>query len=62
LGQPGQLYRGHEFHYASITAEGAARRLFSLTDAAGRCLPEAGLAVGSVMGSFIHLLDREDPQ
>ena len=61
LGPQGQLYRGHEFHYASITAEGVARRLFSLTDAAGRALPEAGLAVGSVMGSFIHLLDHEDP-
>jgi len=62
LGKPGRVFRGHEFHYAVITAEAAAQRLFALTDAAGRPLPEAGLAVGSVMGSFIHLLDREDQE
>lgn len=60
LGPKGRVIRGHEFHYATIAAEGNADRLFALTDAAGRGLPEAGLRRGSVMGSFIHLIDREE--
>jgi len=61
LGPKGRVIRGHEFHYATIAAEGNVDRLFALTDAAGRGLPEAGLRRGSVMGSFIHLIDREEP-
>lgn len=60
LGKAGTAFRGHEFHYAVITAENQARRLFDLTDAAGRPLPAAGLVQGRVAGSFIHLLDREE--
>ena len=66
LGRKGRIFRGHEFHYAVVMAEGqgenGARRLFSLTDAAGRPLAEAGLAMGAVAASFIHLLDREDQE
>ncbi|OCO99028.1 MULTISPECIES: cobyrinate a,c-diamide synthase [unclassified Ensifer] len=47
----------HEFHYATIVAEGAADRLFSVSDAAGDDLGHAGLRCGNVAGSFMHLID-----
>ncbi|MEW5727117.1 MAG: cobyrinate a,c-diamide synthase [Pseudomonadota bacterium] len=59
LGRAGQAFRGHEFHFATVTAEGDAPPLFTLADAAGTPLPAAGRRVGKVMGSFVHLIDRE---
>ncbi|MEI2296880.1 cobyrinate a,c-diamide synthase [Ensifer sp. MJa1] len=47
----------HEFHYATIVAEGAADRLFAVSDAAGDNLGQAGLRRGTVAGSFMHLID-----
>ncbi len=48
----------HEFHYATIVSEGEAAPLFAVEDAAGTSLGTAGLRVGSVAGSFMHLIDR----
>lgn len=48
--------RGHEFHYSSIVHEGAADRLFSARDAAGRDLVPMGLRRGKVMGSYAHVI------
>lgn len=48
--------RGHEFHYASISREGEAERLFDATTAAGMALPAMGLRRGPVMGSFAHII------
>jgi cobyrinic acid a,c-diamide synthase len=47
----------HEFHYASIVREGDAARLFRVRDALGDDLGEAGLRVGSVCGSYMHVID-----
>jgi cobyrinic acid a,c-diamide synthase len=58
LGRKGDAFRGHEFHYASILREGDGRPLFAARDADGESLGAVGLMVGSVMGSFIHLIDR----
>ncbi len=58
LGGPGQRYRGHEFHYATVTNESPGAPLFQSRNAAGEDLGLAGLADGRVMGSFIHLIDR----
>ena len=58
LGKVGAAFRGHEFHYASIVSEGAAPPLFMAEDARGRDLGPVGRHVGSVMGSFMHLIDR----
>lgn len=58
LGSAGTAYGAHEFHYASIVAEGEADRLFAASDATGTDLGAAGLRRGNVMGSFIHLIDR----
>lgn len=47
---------GHEFHYAKIVQEGQANRVFAATDAAGVRLPEMGLSVGRVSGSYAHVI------
>jgi cobyrinic acid a,c-diamide synthase len=60
LGPDGALFRGHEFHYASIVSEGRAERLFEVEDVEGTSLGAAGLRAGSVMGSYLHLVDRAD--
>ncbi len=60
LGPEGQAFRGHEFHYATLTAQDGAP-LFSVQDAAGADLGPAGQRAGSVCGAFIHLIDRARP-
>ncbi len=57
FGPAGSLFRGHEFHYATVTAEDGAP-LFALSDAADGALGQAGLRDGSVFASFVHLIDR----
>ncbi len=59
LGQATASFRGHEFHYSSITAEAAGNPLFLVSDAAGRPAAAAGRIDGRVMGSFMHLVDAE---
>ncbi|HZB90885.1 MAG TPA: cobyrinate a,c-diamide synthase, partial [Stellaceae bacterium] len=58
LGAAGTLYRGHEYHYATITAEDEGAPLFAAFDADGGALGAAGRIKGRVMGSFLHLVDR----
>ena len=60
LGPRGAHLRGHEFHYATTLRDGAAAPLFALIDSYGADLGTSGLRRGSVFGSFIHLIDRED--
>ena len=38
--------------------EGPGEPLFTASDAAGHDLGPSGLTAGTVMGSFIHLIDR----
>lgn len=47
----------HEFHYATIIAEGAADRLFEAEDARGENRGQVGLRRDRVAGSFMHLID-----
>ncbi len=56
-----QPLSGHEFHYASVVAEGAGDRLFDVEDARGVALQSAGLRGGSVAGSFMHVIDQQAP-
>ncbi len=58
-GEAGSLFRGHEFHYASILAQ-EGEPLFAAADAEGRSLGLSGLRREGVSGSFIHLIDRGD--
>ena len=58
LGTAGTAYSGHEFHYCRVVSEDVERPLFAAADAAGAPLGDAGMSVGKVSGSFIHLIDR----
>ncbi len=58
LGASGAAFRGHEFHFARIVSEGPGEALFTAADADGRMLGRAGLRVGTVAGSFMHIVDR----
>jgi cobyrinic acid a,c-diamide synthase len=60
LGRAGTAFRGHEFHYAALVREGPAERLWHAADASGDDLGPLGLRCGSVLGSFLHLVDRAD--
>jgi cobyrinic acid a,c-diamide synthase len=59
LGKAGTAFRGHEFHYATVTSPSLSP-LFEAHDAAGRPLAAAGCRQGTVIGSFIHLIDGHD--
>ncbi|HSO41803.1 MAG TPA: cobyrinate a,c-diamide synthase [Rhodospirillales bacterium] len=59
LGPAGSGYRGHEFHYARTLSEGPGTSLMRAFDATGRDLGPTGLVEGSVLGSFVHLINRE---
>ncbi len=58
LGTAGTLYSGHEFHYCRVISEAGDQSLFETSDATGAALGSAGLARGTVFGSFVHLIDR----
>jgi len=60
FGKQGQRFRGHEFHYASITSEADGQPLFQGTNAHGEALGGLGYKSGNVAGSFIHLIDSVD--
>jgi cobyrinic acid a,c-diamide synthase len=61
LGPAGAAYRAHEFHYARVLGpegfDGTA--LFRVSAAAGDAGGLSGQRRGSVMGSFLHLIDSE---
>ena len=59
FGPAGTAFRGHEFHYATVVEEGPGTPLFACRDAAGRERGSTGLRDGTVMGSFVHLIDGE---
>jgi cobyrinic acid a,c-diamide synthase len=60
FGAVGQAFRGHEFHYATITEQTAEPPLFGVADAQGRDLDAAGQIAGTVIGSFLHLIDHAE--
>lgn len=59
LGKVGTRFRGHEFHYSRQTKDTGGAALFATEDALGGTLAPAGGREGSVMGSYIHLIDKE---
>ena len=58
LGPIHQRFRGHEFHYATVSSEGPGEALFEAEDADGAKIGQLGLANNTVFGSFVHLIDR----
>jgi cobyrinic acid a,c-diamide synthase len=61
LGPAGAAYRGHEFHYATIVDEGPGEALFDCCDSRRNALGPTGRRRGRVFGSFVHLIEREEP-
>lgn len=51
-------FTAHEFHYSTVVSEGAVERLFEAEDATGEPLGPVGLRLGTVCGSYMHLIDR----
>jgi len=56
LGPAGCVVRGHEFHYASLTATGGDEPLSELTDGQGHPLGASGARRGNVSGTFFHAI------
>jgi cobyrinic acid a,c-diamide synthase len=59
LGSGGTHLRGHEFHYASVTAEGGDAPFALISDAYGSVPVPAGSRRGQVSGSFFHVIAAE---
>jgi cobyrinic acid a,c-diamide synthase len=59
LGPAGARFRGHEFHYASLIGSNG-DPLFQATDGTGTTLGPTGAVRGSVLGSFLHLIDQAE--
>jgi cobyrinic acid a,c-diamide synthase len=57
LGPRGSVFAAHEFHYASVLAT-AGEPLFTVRDAQGNDLGAVGSRRGTVLGSFMHVIDR----
>ena len=58
LGTKNTEFRGHEFHFACVTARDDDQALFRSENAHGCEVGDGGLQSGTVMGSFMHLMDR----
>jgi cobyrinic acid a,c-diamide synthase len=61
LGPAGSIVRGHEFHYASLTATGNDEPFSDLADAQGHRLPPSGGRRGYVSGTFFHAIALVPP-
>jgi cobyrinic acid a,c-diamide synthase len=60
LGRAGTLVRGHEFHYASLTAAGADEPFAEVADSEGRTAGKTGGRRGLVTGTFFHAIATAD--
>lgn len=58
LGRAGDTIRGHEFHYAQMTAPGDDQPLADIFDGLGQPLGQAGGRRGRVTGTFFHAIAR----
>jgi len=58
LGPAGQSFKGHEFHYASLS-QTAGSSLFRAADACGENGALVGCVQGTVCGSFLHIIDAD---
>jgi len=60
LGAKGTMVRGHEFHYASLTAAGNDEAFAELGDAEGSALGKTGGRRGNITGTFFHAIATTD--
>ena len=59
LGSTGATVRGHEFHYASLIAQGNDEPCVDLVDGRGHPLGPSGGRRGHVTGTFFHAIAGE---
>ena len=59
LGSAGATVRGHEFHYASLVAQGSDEPCVDLVDGRGHALGRSGGRRGHVTGTFFHAIAQE---
>ena len=63
LGPAGQVMRGHEFHYSTITDEALdGSGVYRMTDRAGMDKTAEGFVVNQTLGSYVHLHFGSCPQ
>jgi cobyrinic acid a,c-diamide synthase len=60
LGPKGARLRGHEFHYASLSAAGDDAPFAELSDSEGRALANSGGRRGRVSGTYFHAIAAGD--
>lgn len=58
IGGPGDVVRGHEFHYARVTDPGPDEPLAEIADATGQSLGPSGARRGNVSGTFFHAIAK----
>ncbi len=58
LGPAGARFRGHEFHFAETVFEDGKAPLFESRGTNAEPATTTGCRAGTVMGSFLHLIDR----
>jgi cobyrinic acid a,c-diamide synthase len=56
IGRAGSLVRGHEFHYAALSAAGNDEPFVELADGQGKALGTSGGRRGHVTGAFFHAI------
>ena len=59
IARAGEAVRGHEFHYARVTAAGDDAPLAEIADGSGAALGASGGRRGNVTGTFFHAIARE---
>ena len=61
LGTRDTRFRGHEFHFSTGTSASKEDALFEASNASGESLGLYGCQLGSVAGSYLHLIDGPRP-
>lgn len=62
LGPAGTRFRGHQFRYSSLTAEGQLDHAYRLRKRRGGAIENEGYARGSVLGSYVHAHWASNPE
>jgi cobyrinic acid a,c-diamide synthase len=62
IARKGDVIRGHEFHYSRLEGIGAGQAAFSLRGAKGGEFRGDGYAQANVLGTYVHLHLRSNPQ
>jgi cobyrinic acid a,c-diamide synthase len=56
LGDAGQKFKGHEFHYSTLLTRGDDEAFAEVSDAYGAAPTPSGSRRGSVTGSYFHII------